>query len=1055
MQRFMFRRSNSQSIIALCVLLAVVALLAGYISTILIRHTIRDMQVLHEDINQQQNELHRISTAIEHHLGNARMIILGILYKDAELSGSDISTRSLGELNKAIRELESVLPPDAIASYRKVIDNIASDFVALHYRAMNWRVQHDHAGDSDYLVALATVRDYLIQLQAANETVPDQIQALGPVRQEKSANPDRTKSALHQAHETARGLSSSIRASIADVGRITEFMAGSTSMKRLTATREDQLLPALALLHTRVNALPAGVTAITNSQVDHLAQLIIGGRPENDSPPLPGNSQSSLNEALVYRLELQDEQRQLNSTLLQKSEQIQDSLNRITDSVSQQQAKLQAESRKLSSGMLGKLQVIQVTAAGSFLLIVAVIITAVHRQVRQLTRLKTEAQQANIAKNRLMQRMHDSETRHRILFETVIAALITIDDEGFIESFNPAAEKMFGYQPGEIIGRNIINLIPEQYRRDHVAGMVQLKNTGQSPMLGNSTELTALRKNGAEFPISLAINEMALNERRQYCGIISDISGRLEIENRLTEARNRAEASDRAKSEFLASMSHEIRTPMNGILGVVQLLLGSKLDEQQRLFARSIHRAGNSLLSLINDILDLSRIEAQRLELHTAPFDLRELVTDIHTMFSESANRKGITYTCHYPPGLQDVWVGDEVRLRQVLNNLSANAVKFTRNGKVDLCLEAESPTRDGAILLFTVRDTGIGISPEEKNRIFESFVQADGTTTREFGGSGLGLTICKRLVELMNGEIGVNSTPGQGSEFWFRIHLPCTDRQPLALENTTDNEQLPVLSADILLVEDNYLNQLVARHMLEKLHCRVSIANNGSEALTLLDAHDFDLVLMDCQMPAMDGYQATRQIREREQQRATRHIPIVALTANAMSYDQHKCLSSGMDDYLSKPLTMSALIAALNRQLRTVNSTPALGSQPLQDIPDTKLNPAMLQELNQHTLMTRVIHLYHMEAVKSLKLLQALLSQENFGELARVAHRFKSSNAQIGAAKLAARCEQLTRAAQDGDSRRGCIILQVIEQEYRELVPELDNLRLQVENAAPTETIV
>lgn len=1045
---------NSHSVIGLVILLAVVALLAGYITTILIRHTIRDMQRLHEDINQQQNELHRISTAIEHHLGNARMTILSILYKDAALNGSEVSTRSLGELNMAIRELESILPPDAIASYRGVIDNIASDFVALHYRALNWRVEHDHALQSDYQAPLATVRDYLVQLQAANETVPDQILSLQ--RQDTPGTETHGPHVTEQAAGSAHSLTSAVRAGINDIGRIVESMVSSADLRRLTTLRETRLLPALKVLRERVSALPAGVTAITVPQIDHLAQLIVGDAPENDAGPPEPDGVTGLNGALANHMALKKEQAQLNFTLHEKSEQIQASLNRITDSIGKQQEKLRADSKRLSSGMFSKLQVIQVSSAGSFLLIVAVIVFAVHRQVTQLTRLKTEAQQANIAKNYLMQRMHDSETRHRILFETVVAALVTTDDEGFIESFNPAAVKMFGYRPAEIVGRNIIRLIPERYQRGHLAGMAQLKKSGHSSMLGQSAELTALRKDGNEFPISLAVNAMVLKDRRLYCGIITDISGRIEIENRLTEARNRAEASDRAKSEFLATMSHEIRTPMNGILGVVQLLLNSKLGSEQEMFARSIQRAGNSLLSIINDILDLSRIEAQRLELNPAPFDLGELVADIDTMFSESASRKGIRFTCHFPAGLRHVWIGDEVRLRQILNNLVANAVKFTRHGEVELTLNAETQTRDGATLLFTVRDTGIGISPAMQAHIFESFVQADSTNTREFGGSGLGLTICKRLVELMNGEIGVDSSPGQGSEFWFRIFLPGTDQLPPALSGATGDVQLPVVAADILLVEDNHLNQLVADHMLEQLQCRVFIANNGNEALTLLDSHAFDLVLMDCQMPVMDGYEATQRIREQERQRGARRIPVIALTANAMSYDQDKCLAAGMDDYLSKPLTMDALVAALHRQLpqqRPADHVRTPHDRDLTpDAPGAKFNPAVLLEVKQHSLLTRVIHMYFSEAVKTLESMQELLSQENFVELGRVAHRFKSGNAQIGAVDLAARCDRLIRAARAGNSGQCLATLRTLEQGYRELVPELNRLGLQAENTALSE---
>jgi len=388
-----------------------------------------------------------------------------------------------------------------------------------------------------------------------------------------------------------------------------------------------------------------------------------------------------------------------------------------------------------------------------------------------------------------------------------------------------------------------------------------------------------------------------------------DVTLEVETRHELELAKEAAEAASRAKSEFLATMSHEIRTPMNGILGMASLLLASPQDAPQRECALTIRDSCRSLLSLLNDILDLSRIEAGMIELEAAPFSLRAAVEDITRLMGANAAAKGLCLHTSFTGDRHDWFTGDAGRLRQILLNLTGNAVKFTSQGAVRLAVQVEAPSTAGAPYQIHCRviDTGIGIPPEKLGRVFEKFTQADASTTRRFGGSGLGLSICQSLVDLMGGSLGVTSEPGSGSCFFFQLPLTPAAR-PAQPDVLTASPHLPP-GLRILLAEDNPTNRRVATRMLERLACAVTAAADGAEACALAASQPFDAVLMDCQMPVMDGYAAARHLREQGLA-----APIIALTANSMSGDREKCLRAGMDDFLPKPLELEHLAAMLER---------------------------------------------------------------------------------------------------------------------------------------------
>ncbi len=744
-------------------------------------------------------------------------------------------------------------------------------------------------------------------------------------------------------------------------------------------------------------------------------------------------------------------------------------------------------------------------------------------------------------------------------------AIVGRSADGVIRSWNPGAERLYGWSAEEIVGRHEEVLVPADRREEESAVLERVRWGEQVPRY----DTERVRKDGSRVPVALTVSPIFHEDAVQAISAIGqDISERTAKDAALAAARNEALESSRLKSEFLATMSHEIRTPMNGVIGLTSLLLQTPLDETQRQYAEGVQGAGEALLAVINDILDFSKLEAGKVELELADFDPRGLVEEVASLFSLTAHGKRLELVAYCRPEVPALLVGDGGRIRQILLNLASNAVKFTATGEVAITVRSTPEDAGGVTIRFEVADTGIGISAAARTRLFESFSQADASTTRRYGGTGLGLAISRRLTEAMGGEIGVDSEVGVGSTFWFQATFPVAAQTQVAGQHLTPDllEDVPVLVVDdnatnrlilqsqltawgmrpdvvehprsvvarmrdavaaghpyaiavldmcmpetdglelarlisidqtlndtslvmmtstmqvdvaelkqagvrewltkpvrssefydrlmrlmapkaasaasaasltgelaprtvaaaslgrVLVVEDNALNQLVAEGVVSKLGYEVDIVANGAEALQAISTIYYSAVLMDCHMPVMDGFTATEEIRRGETNGD--RVPIIAMTAAAMAEDRERCLAVGMDDYVSKPVNVTAIQDALTRWIRTQPAAAPMLTMGEQAQPNgdgsviDMERQAVLRELGPDDgwgLLPAVVRAFSQDCPIILEAMRRAVETGDSPALGQSAHQLKGAASNIGAVSVAALCQQMEDASSTG----------------------------------------
>ncbi len=649
-----------------------------------------------------------------------------------------------------------------------------------------------------------------------------------------------------------------------------------------------------------------------------------------------------------------------------------------------------------------------------------------------------------------------------LILQSLSEGVCVIDATRKIKFANRSAVRLLDFQNDDLIGKNydIVFFRHDKSLSEDELAICPIQFALTEGAASHINTETFFRSDGSTFLVEYICSPIL--EETEIVGAVvtfQDITERRDIEAALSEVRELALESARTKAAFLANMSHEIRTPLSGVVGTANLLLDTDLTAEQRKYLQMLRKSVDSLMETVNDILDFSKIEAGKLALETIDFNLRELLEETTDLFKISANRKNLSLNLTVENDVSENFRGDANRLRQVLNNLLSNAVKFTETGEIRLKISNSEEIELQSVLLFEVFDTGIGIDEEQKSRLFQPFTQADISTTRRFGGTGLGLAICREIVEMMHGEIGVESEIGKGSRFWFTIRLvesreSRVESREIKISHNAkyfeNNEERKLSTLDfrlsalkILIVEDDEVNREITSKLLEQIGYKSEFAENGAEAVKKTVEKDFDLILMDCQMPEMDGFAAAEMIRRSEKS----HRPkIIALTAFSAEAEREKCLRAGMDDYLCKPVSKNDLTEIIQKHFSAEKVLPNLDLEEnfVQHSLSEIITPQILNALleiearGEKNFVSEILQIYCENAEKQISALKNEIKNRDAESITRRAHSLKGSSANVGLEKLTGLFEDLQTETNSGNWER-------IETLVTEIIEKLEFIKQQI----------
>jgi PAS domain S-box-containing protein len=635
------------------------------------------------------------------------------------------------------------------------------------------------------------------------------------------------------------------------------------------------------------------------------------------------------------------------------------------------------------------------------------------------------------------------DTKFQSFLESVPDAIVIVDKQGNIQSVNKQTEEMFGYLRNEIIGNKIELLMPSRFKEAHPGHRDGFVSHSKTRKMGEGMQLFAQRKNGLEFPVEISLSKIDTEDGFMVCSSIRDVSNQKRIEKDLNEAILKAENAVKSKQQFLSNMSHEIRTPMNAIIGFTKVILKTELTPKQKEYLNAIKMSGDTLIVLINDILDLAKVDAGKMIFEKAPFKLSLSIATMLHLFETKIQEKNLELIVKYDQNIPEVLVGDAIRLHQIILNLVGNAIKFTSEGKITVSVRKLTEDTENITIEFSIADTGIGIEAKKIDKIFENFQQAHSQTSRIFGGTGLGLAIVKQLVEKQGGSIRVESEVDKGATFSFVLGFKKAKGATVLDNEITELVDDPIQDIKVLVVEDVELNQLLMKTLLEDFGFECDIAENGKIAVEKLEKSGYDIVLMDLQMPIMNGFQATDYIRNTLKSQ----IPIIALTADVTTIDIEKCKAVGMNDYIPKPVDdrklFNKIVSLIKNPLEIIEFKTAEITEPKSQ---QYIDMSYINKLTKSNpkLMIEMINVYLNQTPSLLNTIKKSWLEKDLETLTAAVHKLIPSFAIVGMDK---KHEDIARKIEINptaiEMKNWLLELEnVCSQAVEELKTELNNLK-------------